>query len=496
MKKLYLLTFLYILTSSINSIYAARPTQQASNLRFNRLNCNSVQLLWTKGDGAARVIFCKESTNNSFTPADGASYSANSIFKNGPSYPSSNDSTYAVYNGTAADSITITNLKEGKTYFFSFFEHDNTGSNTLYLTNNFPSITITTYSVKLGFSVQAIDSCEKTNLFQINNTSTATVPGIQYYFEFNSDTIQRSIFTKHIVGNGYKNIILRTITSKTGCQNNLFKSVKIFPKKIGYFDLSTFKDSIQCYQGNYFQLSSFGYLFPFPSGAIYKWRFGENIKDSSTFPKMRKTYTKEGKYRVSLEITSTSYTKPTACKDTIYVNLTVLHNYRLNLQLDTAAQYLSTNRFIFRNQDTGILFQKWLFGDGDSSRLELDSHTYKANGSYFVKHILRTSDACSDTVTLTRLRVLADPINSLIALEARPFILYPNPSHGLINLYLPNPETYSELIVYNLQGKQIVKTSEISLDMQISLHELPVGIYTLQLTNKAGVITQSLFTIE
>ena len=380
-----------------HNVYATRPGTHASNLTFNNLNCNKVTLNWTSGDGAARVIVAKEGSLPTYTPEDGTVYSGDPSFGGSIEYPSAGDGNFIVYNANGTNFVNVTNLLPGKTYYFVIYEHDNNGNSTQYLTSNAPSITVVTYDVRLDFTIRIIDSCQMTNSFEFTNTSTSTIPGISYKFDFGNGTSTTSPVTHTFAGGGFKNVVLSSVTALTGCPASVSRNVKVFPKKIAYIDYTLFKDT-QCLESNYFEIQSVGYLMPFPSGVTYRWWFGDN--DSSTFPKMRKRYKSSGTFNVRLELTSTSFSKPTACKDTLFFPLTVLPSPVGSISLNDTFQCLKHNGFTFDNPDNTLTFYKWYFGDNDSSDQRSTSHVYSDTGHYKVMHVAFANTGCKgrDTV--------------------------------------------------------------------------------------------------
>lgn len=380
-----------------HNVYATRPGTHASNLTFNNLNCNKVTLNWTSGDGAARVIVAKEGSLPTYTPEDGSVYSGDPSFGGSIEYPSAGDGNFIVYNANGTNFVNVTNLLPGKTYYFVIYEHDNNGSSTQYLTSNAPSITVVTYDVRLDFTIRIIDSCQMTNSFEFTNTSTSTVPGITYKFDFVNGTSTTSPVTHTFAGSGFKNVVLSSVTALTGCPASVSRNVKVFPKKIAYIDYALFKDT-QCLESNYYEIQSVGIPMPFPSGLTYRWWFGDN--DSSTFPKMRKRYKSSGTFNVQLELTIMSYAKPTACKDTLSFPLTVLPSPVGSITLNDTFQCLKHNGFAFDNPDNTLTFYKWYFGDNDSSDQRSTKHVYSDTGHYKVMHVAFANTGCKgrDTV--------------------------------------------------------------------------------------------------
>ena len=114
---------------SVSIIACATPTTQATNLTFSAVNCTQMTVNWTNGNGSRRLV--KINTSNSFTnPADGTDPAANTVF---------GGSEQVVYNGVG-NSVTVTGLTQGVTYWFRIYEVNcmttNTKFNTATSTNN------------------------------------------------------------------------------------------------------------------------------------------------------------------------------------------------------------------------------------------------------------------------------------------------------------------------------------------------------------------------
>lgn len=493
MQKQLLLCLILVLGTL--KLSANRPTVHASALRYTNLNCNSLTLHWTNGDGQARVVVAREGTTATYTPQDGTAYSANPNFGNSAEYPSKDSGNFIVYNGPG-NSATISNLKAGKSYAFSVYEHDNNGSNTLYYSTSAPGITVTSYDIKLEFSIQAIDSCEKSNRFLITNTSQSTIPGIRYSFNFGKpyDTLPQ--ITHSFTSGGYKQVSLSPLTSITGCSTQLSKYARILPKRHVNLDLSKLKDTVQCFGGNYFEVGTIPIMQPFPSGITYAWHTGDSLV--SHFPKLRKTYDIEGRFRIMLITNMLINNKPTACFDTLYMPypVRVKHNPGLNMQVDSAMRYLKGNRFFFSNIDTSVLQQTWHFGDGDSAVSDTCSHQYRDTGRYTVKLRIRSKDGCLQEQTLI-VQVLADPVTGIRQAEtaSKRMRVYPVPAHAYVNVEFREMPKGGTLQIADLQGRVLMELSEPESGNRIALDQLSPGQYLLLYLQDGKVLERVLLPV-
>jgi hypothetical protein len=478
MQKQLLLYLVAVLSAS--TLSASRPTVHASSLRYSNLNCNAVTLKWRNGNGQARIIVAREGALPTYSPQDQTIYMADPLFGASTEYPTSGDGNFIVYNAANDSSVTISNLQAGKSYYFVIYEHDNNNSNTLYLGTGAPDIAISTHKINLSFTIQAIDSCEKTNRFLFTNTTQSTIPGIRYTFNFGMPYDTLTQVTHSFTGGGYKSVKLSTITSVTGCITSLTKNLRIIPRRHVNLDMTKLPDSVQCFGGNYFELSTIPIMQPFPSGITYAWHTGDS--QVSHFPKLRKTYSIEGRFRIMLITNMTIYSKPTACFDTLYLPyaVRVLHDPSLNMQVDTVVRYLKGNRFFFSNIDTSVMQQAWHFGDGDSAISDTCSHSYRDTGRYTVKLRIRTNDGCQSEKTL-KVRVLADPpATALHAAElAKRMRIYPLPAHAYVNVEFQEAPKGATLQITDLQGRLLLQLSEPESNNRMGLDQLSSGQYLL-----------------
>ncbi|MGE5354879.1 MAG: immunoglobulin domain-containing protein [Deltaproteobacteria bacterium] len=95
------------------------PNIQASDISFSDQTDSKVTVKWKNGNGTRRIVVCKMYEPVTKTPVNGKEYQGNSIFKCGDYI---GPGEYVVYNGNG-NSVTVTNLIKGKTYFFRIFEY-------------------------------------------------------------------------------------------------------------------------------------------------------------------------------------------------------------------------------------------------------------------------------------------------------------------------------------------------------------------------------------
>lgn len=129
--------------TTIGCVLAAEPTVQSSGVTTSNPQSNSIQLSWTRGNGAFCIVLCKGISAITTPPTDGVVYTANAAYGLGSSTA---PGEYVVYIGTGT-TATVTGLLPGYTYNFAVFEMNGSGCNSNYLTSAMPTASGTTISV-------------------------------------------------------------------------------------------------------------------------------------------------------------------------------------------------------------------------------------------------------------------------------------------------------------------------------------------------------------
>jgi hypothetical protein len=112
------------ITPSTTCVTASQPSSDASSLSFGSASCGQMTLNWTNGNGANRIVVAKAGSAVAGTPSDLTMYASNAAFGSGSTIATGE---YVVYNGTG-NSVTVTNLTGGTTYYFSVFEYNGTSA--------------------------------------------------------------------------------------------------------------------------------------------------------------------------------------------------------------------------------------------------------------------------------------------------------------------------------------------------------------------------------
>lgn len=109
---------------TINSVFYANSPQN--------ITANSVTLNWTSGNGSNRIVVLKEDSAVTFVPSDNTTYQSNTNFGSGTDLGSGQ---FIVYNGNS-NTVNITGLTPGKTYYAAIFDYGCLSGSENYLTAN------------------------------------------------------------------------------------------------------------------------------------------------------------------------------------------------------------------------------------------------------------------------------------------------------------------------------------------------------------------------
>ncbi len=105
------------------NVLSAEPNVQSSNIVFSNVADNTLDINWTNGNGASRIVVVHLTSVAGVLPIDGITYIANtSIF----SASTTGSGNYVVYNGTGAGPVTVTNLTAGTNYTVNVYEYNAT----------------------------------------------------------------------------------------------------------------------------------------------------------------------------------------------------------------------------------------------------------------------------------------------------------------------------------------------------------------------------------
>ncbi|MES2380609.1 MAG: T9SS type A sorting domain-containing protein [Bacteroidota bacterium] len=169
-----------------NVILNNEPTLAASAINLTTIsNGWSLNISFTKGNGARRIILARSGSPVNSNPIDSHSYTANSIFGSGSQIGTGN---YVVYNDTG-NTVSVSGLTVGTNYYFTVFESNGIGGFTNYLTS---SITSGNKLIGLAYYSKISGNLNTLSTWGANTDGTGTSPlnftdsNVAYYVVNNS----------------------------------------------------------------------------------------------------------------------------------------------------------------------------------------------------------------------------------------------------------------------------------------------------------------------
>ena len=224
--------------------------------------------------------------------------------------------------------------------------------------------------------------------FQLTNTSTPSsfVGSVWSFGDGSSSTDVVPVYAYSIPGT-YQ---VKLVTDFGSCKDSVFKSIVSIPKPTASFTSSN-NTSCKPPLNVSFNNTSVG-------AVTYKWYFGDG--DSSVLQNPSHTYTKLGKYTVSLIIINVN-----GCIDTLtqvnLVNISPPEIIRIDSLPMVGCLPLTITPFPVIQTGIAITSYSWDFGDGGTSTSSTPTHIYNTSGNFDVKLIVSAGVGCADTIIVT-----------------------------------------------------------------------------------------------
>ncbi len=155
-----------VFVAKLSPPIATQPTIASTNISSSVSNCDDINLNWTSGNGAYRLVIAKAGSAVSAFPVDGSSYTSDANFGSGSYLGSGN---YLVYSGSG-NSCTVTGLTAGTRYYFAVIEFNGSGILTNYNTSTYPVTNVLASSFTVSANVSPASMCP-------GSTSTLTASG-------------------------------------------------------------------------------------------------------------------------------------------------------------------------------------------------------------------------------------------------------------------------------------------------------------------------------
>ncbi len=138
---------------------------------------------------------------------------------------------------------------------------------------------------------------------------------------------------------------------------------------------------------------------------------------------------------------------------------------------------------------------RWYFGDGDSSLAKNPFHLYKNAGTYIVRLYVGISGCLSMDSCQVNVSGTSGPSGISGNLKGV-MSIYPNPASGELRILNPENISINELVLFDLVGKEVIRTkAPFSVDF-LNISHLPTGSYLLKLDTEKGTLIEKLEIIR
>ena len=143
----------------------------------------------------------------------------------------------------------------------------------------------------------------------------------------------------------------------------------------------------------------------------------------------------------------------------------------------------------FKNISSGALHYNWSFGDGTLSTLHNPVHSYGSSANYFVELIAYSDSVGTCLNTMEKIITVSDPFLFTPSLENINDVIF-DISNRTLNISFSNVfSNVLEILIYNIEGKQIYHCNLDGLSKQIDLNAVKSGIYFIRISdNTSGEI--------
>ncbi|MEO6302246.1 MAG: PKD domain-containing protein [Bacteroidia bacterium] len=328
------------------------------------------------------------------------------------------------------------------------------------------------------------------------STSTGTIAGTYYYWQFGDAGAASGISTSHIyANNGTYAATLTAYNNSVTCyssvtQTIVVNSISVTPCNL----LAGFTHTVGSGGNVSFANSSTGTN----ANSTYYWNFGDGFTSTSQNP--THIYSSAGAYNVLLLVNN--QTNP-ACIDTVMqsVNVTGIScvaNSNFSMVPTSTAQVWNA----FPASPWNVVAASWSWGDNSTSNTLYTSHTYSASGTYSIclsvtvacgasattcvnQFIFKTSSPSMQMIQVNIVQPALTPTSIKNAeIETLDWSVYPNPNNGQFELKMTN--TTNEPIkikVYNVIGKLVYEAETANDDVikKINMDEASNGIYFIKI---------------
>ncbi len=269
------------------------------------------------------------------------------------------------------------------------------------LTSDYGCTTIDTQQIFIypeptaSFTVNDNAQCRIGNTFTFTNTSTIDSGAVTYLWNFGDGTTSTLANPTKTYSTADTFTVTLTVTSvHGGCTDDYSLDVIVYPHPTAKIGIA---NELLCNRKVNFVDSS---TTPWGANIVsWNWNFGDLT--SSTAQNFLKDYATPGSKNVTLSVTNDF-----GCAASTSRTINLIQAPVASFVVNSAAQCLVNNSFIFTNQSTPvhpawITGSKWLFGNGDTSNNTFPiPYSYPETGTYNVRLVVYSTTGCTDTASM------------------------------------------------------------------------------------------------
>lgn len=446
--------FFFLLTSA--SVKAGNPTIQAKNIKLIEKSCSSIRIAWSPGNGEFCLVTCRPAWRPKADPEDNQFFSINNHYGKGAAI-GFGEENYTIFFGTDS-SVLVYGLFEDSTYIFQVYAVNAPPYN--YLVANSPTVTISTYTMKLDIKSEVIQKCKSKNNTEFKVLLTVPFKISGYLWTSNDTTVYgdsiRNISFKH---SGFQTTEVKVMPDKGCLEQSKKKTVFIIPG-VKYGEIKA--KNAACIFNNVLLFDSIDFDMVSKSSYSRKWLVPNG--DTFTTSRIIQNFTLPGKYKFTEIIYTFVDNKPTNCSDTFTSYIIFRDLPKFSLLSDTC---IKNGDSLTIYGPSGMISYLW----SDSS--ELKSLKLKSAGHFYLNVIDSFGCTYTDSVIIDTCQVLVNTVkkNSKIQL----FRAFPIPANE--TLYIQTSLDCYNISLFNNLGRKEYMGQNCR---QIQTNTLPSGIYYLR----------------
>lgn len=158
---------------------------------------------------------------------------------------------------------------------------------------------------------------------------------------------------------------------------------------------------------------------------------------------------------------------------------------------------ITNTEISFTNTSVNADTYLWDFGDGQTSNLSDPIHLYPSVSNTYYVSLTASNPFCDLAVIYDTIDIMITGVGGNISESS--FVIYPNPSDGLVNIEISNPGLEDQNLEITSMTGQLVYLDNFSsavVQKQIDMSAFANGVYTIILTSREVIKKQKLILVK